>query len=512
MDDDAVYAMLKERKSKKIPRKKREGKSAGKGMSEDEKREAIRAGLVRKKGCEKRALDIVERMIETGVDKEWLRDSCPMINTNHYQDATEERAVSGLCGYPLCDASIDASVRDTTQKYRISTKENKVYDITERKNFCSNDCCKRSNFLKEQVATSPLWLRERDDGGGDRPDPPKFYDEADCDGSRIFVSGKGVEVELKLPFVSKPNDEVVSEEADQSDEGDQVESLQEKLGTMSFKPRKRTEKISEDARDPLEKVLSSMRSWYTIDTMRFVRGDDHVRGALRESGVSAANVVTVVGDDTFGSGDLRAKYVQLCRKLEMRDSLEEGEDPGEFVEPQQHLRQETGVENLKLGAFLSGRTDYDESKVEIVEKQNESDDPRPCVPLVDKHAQGALRRRIVHDQLDRVFPSLLDLAGLRKRDFSDILRRLVLTLSLDADSIVLRPGEWTLAAVILLVMISKVDEPVRKALNEAKSAKYMNLTLMGYGANASLGFVERFIDDLSGDIKGLIAKMKVAQH
>ena len=133
-----------------------------------------------------------------------------MINTNHYQDATEERAVSGLCGYPLCDASIDASVRDTTQKYRISTKENKVgtryictwgerfawanvesntnlflqqvYDITERKNFCSNDCCKRSNFLKEQVATSPLWLRERDDGGGDRPDPPKFYDEADCDG------------------------------------------------------------------------------------------------------------------------------------------------------------------------------------------------------------------------------------------------------------------------------------------------------------------------------------------
>ena len=55
--------------------------------------------------------------------------------------------------------------------------------------------------------------------------------------------------------------------------------------------------------------------------MRFVRGDDHVRDALRESGVSAANVVTVVGDDTFGSGDLRAKYVQLCRKLEMRDSV-----------------------------------------------------------------------------------------------------------------------------------------------------------------------------------------------
>ena len=49
-----------------------------------------------------------------------------MIHLSHYQDATEERAVSGLCGYPLCDASIDAAVRDKTQKYHISMKENKV--------------------------------------------------------------------------------------------------------------------------------------------------------------------------------------------------------------------------------------------------------------------------------------------------------------------------------------------------------------------------------------------------
>ena len=60
--------------------------------------------------------------------------------------------------------------------------------------------------------------------------------------------------------------------------------------------------------------------------------------------------------------------------------------------------------------------------------------------------------------------------------------------------------------------ISKVDEPVRKALNEAESVKYMNLTLMGYGANVSLDFVGRFVDDLSGDIKGLIAKMKDVRY
>ena len=76
MDDDAVYAMLKESKSKKAPRKK--GGNAGakvKGMTEEEKRAAIRVGLARKKECERKALEVVERLIEPGVDKEWLRNS-----------------------------------------------------------------------------------------------------------------------------------------------------------------------------------------------------------------------------------------------------------------------------------------------------------------------------------------------------------------------------------------------------------------------------------------------------
>ena len=70
--------------------------------------------------------------------------------------------------------------------------------------------------------------------------------------SRSNDSGKGIEVELKLPFASKPNDdhqkadikEDIIEESEQSDEGDPVESLQEELGTMSFKPRKRVQKVS----------------------------------------------------------------------------------------------------------------------------------------------------------------------------------------------------------------------------------------------------------------------------
>ena len=86
MEDDDVYAMLKERKAKKkSPRSKGGGTNSGgkgKGMSEEEKRAAIRAGLARKKECERRALGIVERMIETGVDREWLRNSVRTVYLN----------------------------------------------------------------------------------------------------------------------------------------------------------------------------------------------------------------------------------------------------------------------------------------------------------------------------------------------------------------------------------------------------------------------------------------------
>lgn len=49
------------------------------------------------------------------------------------------------------------------QQYVISRTQNKVYDITERKKFCSNKCYKSSVYLKEQILTTPLWVRKEDD-------------------------------------------------------------------------------------------------------------------------------------------------------------------------------------------------------------------------------------------------------------------------------------------------------------------------------------------------------------
>lgn len=76
------------------------------------------------------------------------------------EDVIEERAIIKLCGYVLCNNALKTI---TDQRYHISTKKNKVYDITRRKNFCSSHCYGASNYLLEQMLTSPLWLRDKEE-------------------------------------------------------------------------------------------------------------------------------------------------------------------------------------------------------------------------------------------------------------------------------------------------------------------------------------------------------------
>ena len=73
------------------------------------------------------------------------------------------------------------------------------------------------------------------------------------------------------------------------------------------------------------------------------------------------------------------------------------------------LREKAEIDQLKIGSYLKGKTEY-EVEERIKKKQTdtcESDnieqyDVEPVLPLLDMYAQRALRRRIVHDQLDRM--------------------------------------------------------------------------------------------------------------
>nr|ABL75685.1 IP17134p [Drosophila melanogaster] len=121
-------------------------------------RQQLIAAVVKKRAAIARAHEIVVRLLEPGIpEPEFLSLLCE-IGPPNYSDIVDEREIN-LCGYPLCSTVLENVPK---QKYSISASKNKVYDITERKKFCSGYCFKASEYIKSQVPTSPLWLRDRE--------------------------------------------------------------------------------------------------------------------------------------------------------------------------------------------------------------------------------------------------------------------------------------------------------------------------------------------------------------
>lgn len=128
-------------------------------QTEDDRKAELEEKIRLRVSCEARAFDIVNRLLETSVTEEYLKEACQLISRSHYEDVVEERAIVYLCGYPLCDSPLTNVPK---KKYHISTKSNQVFDITERKNFCSNQCYKASKHFQKQVPDFPVWGRENE--------------------------------------------------------------------------------------------------------------------------------------------------------------------------------------------------------------------------------------------------------------------------------------------------------------------------------------------------------------
>ncbi|CAB3374514.1 Hypothetical predicted protein [Cloeon dipterum] len=122
-----------------------------------EKTEA--SSILYKQECFKRSRRIVEQLLEKDISEEYLLENVKYISQTDYDDVVVERAIVKLCGYPVCSNLLGPVPK---KQFHISLATNKVYDLTDRKNYCSNWCYKASNYFKDQVLTSPVWFREHE--------------------------------------------------------------------------------------------------------------------------------------------------------------------------------------------------------------------------------------------------------------------------------------------------------------------------------------------------------------
>lgn len=205
---------------------------------EARRREEVKERLREKLELERRALKVVERLLEDSVAEDFLIDCAKFITPANYKDTVEERFIAKLCGYPVCSNKLG---KIPTQQYKISTKTNRVYDITERKCFCSNFCYKASKEYELQISKTPLWLRQHED-------PPEIRllkkGDGGSSGEEVKLSERRLkEVDIENPQAVPPEDLPVSQRGtggsdhSQSSDGEQEQDFVSSIVSQQRRPR-----------------------------------------------------------------------------------------------------------------------------------------------------------------------------------------------------------------------------------------------------------------------------------
>ncbi|KAL0909892.1 hypothetical protein M5K25_020801 [Dendrobium thyrsiflorum] len=72
--------------------------------------------------------------------------SCP-----DYQDVVVERSIVGFCGYPLCHNRLPVD-RDRHARFRVSLRDQRIYDLEETYKYCSEACQARSMAFSKSLS------------------------------------------------------------------------------------------------------------------------------------------------------------------------------------------------------------------------------------------------------------------------------------------------------------------------------------------------------------------------
>lgn len=107
--------------------------------------------------CRRKILNFVESMLEPEVTIDELKIGEEFICRSDYDSIVQERYILKICGYPLCSNNL---TREWKQRYHVSLKDKRIYDVEVRKLYCSVRCMDISiKYRNENLPEQPIWMR-----------------------------------------------------------------------------------------------------------------------------------------------------------------------------------------------------------------------------------------------------------------------------------------------------------------------------------------------------------------
>lgn len=106
--------------------------------------------------CKRKVLEFVESMLEPNVTMQDLKVGEELICKRDYDSIAQERQILKLCGYPVCSNNL---TKEWRQRYQISLRDKRIYDVEVRKLYCSVNCMDASIKYREHIPEQPIWMR-----------------------------------------------------------------------------------------------------------------------------------------------------------------------------------------------------------------------------------------------------------------------------------------------------------------------------------------------------------------
>ncbi|KAJ2739058.1 hypothetical protein GGI20_006173, partial [Coemansia sp. BCRC 34301] len=123
------------------------------------RRAAVRDSVRTKARYDSLVLRWQEKLLGPEASELLLRQAAQYLTPEDFDSVIMERTSGGLCGYPLCANP----TRKLKQRYHISIRQRKVFDMEEHASYCSNRCMVGSRFYKQQLSEDPVYMRSREE-------------------------------------------------------------------------------------------------------------------------------------------------------------------------------------------------------------------------------------------------------------------------------------------------------------------------------------------------------------
>ncbi|XP_036205136.1 putative RNA polymerase II subunit B1 CTD phosphatase RPAP2 isoform X8 [Myotis myotis] len=210
----------------------------------------------------------------------------------------------------------------------------------------------------------------------------------------------------------------------------------------------------EVAKANLLKVLKeTLIEWKTEETLRFLYGQNYASVCPKPSSDPLVKEEELDEDDINSDPDSHSPTLR-----ESQDSLDESlpfRASDTAIKPlpsYESLKKETETLNLRIREFYRGQYVLNEETT----KSQDSEEHDPTFPLIDSSSQNQIRKRIVLEKLSKVLPGLLGPLQITLGDIYTQLKNLVRTFRLTNRNIIHKPAEWTLIAMVLLSLLTPI--------------------------------------------------------